>query len=91
MAFGRGNDVADAKGRRRMTRSISGDMGKTWRYEASPFPPISGGQRCTMIRLKEGPIVLVSFTHHPLRPPKDEDRMRLGGEDQKRHVRRRVL
>ena len=79
MAFGRGNDVADAKGRRRMTRSISGDMGKTWRYEASPFPPISGGQRCTMIRLKEGPIVLVSFTHHPLRPPKDEDRMRLGG------------
>ena len=80
MAFGRGNDVADAKGRRRMTRSISGDMGKTWRYQASPFPPISGGQRCTMIRLKEGPIVLVSFTHHPLRPPKDEDRMRLGGK-----------
>lgn len=80
MAFGRGNDVADAKGRRRMTRSISGDMGKTWRYEASPFPPISGGQRCTMIRLKEGPIVLVSFTHHPLRPPKDKDRMRLGGK-----------
>jgi sulfatase modifying factor 1 len=33
-----------------------------------------------MIRLKEGPIVLVSFTHHPLRPPKDEDRMRLGGK-----------
>ncbi len=80
IAFGRGNDVADAKGRRRMTRSVSGDMGKTWRYEASPFPPISGGQRCTMIRLKEGPIVLVSFTHHPLRPPKDEDRMRLGGK-----------
>ncbi|MFR4236048.1 MAG: SUMF1/EgtB/PvdO family nonheme iron enzyme [Alistipes onderdonkii] len=90
MAFGRGNDVADAKGRRRMTRSISGDMGKTWRYEASPFPPISGGQRCTMIRLKEGPIVLVSFTYTPAsaqgrRPDA------FGREDQKRHVRRRVL
>lgn len=80
MAFGRGNDVTDISGRRRMTRSISYDMGRTWSYSASPFPPISGGQRCTMIRLKEGPILLVSFTHHPLRVPADDKRMRIDGE-----------
>lgn len=90
MAFGRGNDVADAKGRRRMTRSISGDMGKTWRYEASPFPPISGGQRCTMIRLKEGPD-RIGILHPP--PPASAQGRRpdaFGREDQKRHVRRAV-
>lgn len=33
-----------------------------------------------MIRLKEGPILLVSFTHHPLRVPADDKRMRIDGE-----------
>lgn len=80
MAFGRGNDVTNTEGRRRMTQSISRDMGKTWHYSASLFPPVSGGQRSTMIRLKEGPIVLISFTHHPLRPPKDADRMLIDGK-----------
>lgn len=80
MAFGRGNDVRDSTGRKRMTRSVSYDRGRTWHYAASPFPPVSGGQRPAMIRLKEGPILLVSFTHHPLRVPKEEDRMRIDGE-----------
>lgn len=57
MAFGRGNNIDD-----RMPKSISDDMGETWTYSASPFPPISGGQRLVLMRLKEGPIFFASFT-----------------------------
>lgn len=79
MAFGRGNDIKDRNGEAKMPMSISNDMGKTWTYYPSIFPPVSGGQRCSMIRLREGPILLVSFTHHPLRVPKDKDRMNIDG------------
>ena len=57
MALGRNNNI-DGK----MPKSISDDMGKTWTYSASPFPPISGGQRLILMRLKEGPIFFASFT-----------------------------
>jgi len=57
LAFGRGDNIDD-----RMPRSISDDMGKTWTYSPSEFPPISGGQRVVLRRLKEGPILSVSFT-----------------------------
>ena len=57
MGFGRG-DTIDG----RMPKSISEDGGKTWHYSASPFPPVSGGQRCVFSRLQEGPIFLASFT-----------------------------
>ncbi len=57
MTYGRG-DTIDG----RMPKSISEDGGKTWHYSASPFPPVSGGQRCVFLKLKEGPIFLVSFT-----------------------------
>lgn len=57
MGFGRG-DTIDG----RMPKSISDDDGKTWHYSASPFPPVSGGQRCVLLRLQEGPIFLASFT-----------------------------
>ncbi|MEO5913762.1 MAG: sialidase family protein [Luteolibacter sp.] len=57
MAFGRGNSIDG-----HMPRSISADSGKTWTYDASPFPPIGGGQRLILKRLKEGPLLLVSFT-----------------------------
>ena len=56
MAFGRGCNIDG-----RMPRSVSTDMGKTWTYDPSPFPPISGGQRCVLLRLREGPILFVSF------------------------------
>ncbi|MHC4648408.1 MAG: sialidase family protein [Planctomycetota bacterium] len=46
---------------RRMTVSISADMGKTWSYSQAPFPPIGGGQRLVFMRLKEGPLFLASF------------------------------
>lgn len=56
MAFGRGDNIDG-----RMPKSISADRGKTWSFSASPFPPISGGQRLALIRLQEGPIFFASF------------------------------
>lgn len=57
LALGRGDNING-----RMPMSSSEDMGKTWRYSASPFPPIGGGQRLVLIRLNEGPLLFVSFT-----------------------------
>lgn len=57
MGFGRGDDIDE-----HMPKSVSDDGGKTWHYSASPFPPVSGGQRCVLLRLQEGPIFLASFT-----------------------------
>jgi sulfatase modifying factor 1 len=42
--------------------SISTDGGKTWTYRVSEFPDITSGQRLTLKRLKEGPLLLCSFT-----------------------------
>ncbi|MFH1421336.1 MAG: SUMF1/EgtB/PvdO family nonheme iron enzyme [Planctomycetota bacterium] len=56
MALGRGDNIDG-----RMPKSVSSDHGKTWTYTASPFKPIEGGQRSTMIRLKEGSIFFASF------------------------------
>ncbi len=67
MAFGRSNNIADSSGKMRMPMSISSDMGKTWTYSASEFPPLEGHQRLVLRRLNEGPILLISFTDHPLR------------------------
>jgi len=72
MAFGRNNNVADSTGRMRMPMSISSDMGKTWTYSASEFPPIEGQQRLVLRRLNEGPLLLISFTDHPLRTAPSE-------------------
>jgi hypothetical protein len=57
MALGR-DDSIDG----RMPKSLSSDMGKTWTYSASPLPPVTSGQRAVLIRLEEGPLLLVSFT-----------------------------
>ncbi|HHT36445.1 MAG: SUMF1/EgtB/PvdO family nonheme iron enzyme [Candidatus Wallacebacter cryptica] len=57
LAAGRGNNING-----RMPFSISEDGGHTWRYTASDFPPVGAGQRLAMIRLKEGPILLIGFT-----------------------------
>lgn len=76
MALGRGNPVVASEGpfagKARMPLSISSDRGRTWTYHASPFPPIDGGQRLVLLRLREGPIMLVSFTDHPQRTPEDD-------------------
>jgi len=61
LALGRGHDIDG-----RMPMSISADMGRTWTYRASPFPPIGGGQRLVLMRLQQGPLLFVSFANDPL-------------------------
>jgi len=56
VAFGRGDSIEG-----KMPQSVSADLGQTWTYSASPFPPIGGGQRLVLLRLKEGPIFFASF------------------------------
>jgi len=56
MALGRGDSIDG-----RMPMSMSTDLGKTWTYSPSPFPPIGGGQRLVLMRLREGPIFFASF------------------------------
>jgi formylglycine-generating enzyme required for sulfatase activity len=59
IAFGR-SDAIDGH----MPMSMSRDGGANWTYSASPFLPVSGGQRPALIRLREGPIVLFTFAGH---------------------------
>ena len=61
MAFGRGDSIDG-----QMPMSISSDTGKSWSYSASPFPPIGSGQRLVLMRLREGPILFVSFANEGL-------------------------
>ena len=56
MAFGRGDEINN-----RMPMSISRNNGITWSYSAGLFDPIVAAQRLALIRLKEGPILLISF------------------------------
>jgi hypothetical protein len=67
LAFGRGDTIRGQTGPvhnigERMPQSLSSDGGRTWTYSASPFPPIGGGQRLVLRRLREGPLLFVSFT-----------------------------
>lgn len=80
MALGRGNGIVK-DGKKYMPMSLSKDMGKTWTYTASPFPAIDGGQRLVLLRLKEGPLLLISFTDHPQRTPESQRGMRFVHKD----------
>jgi hypothetical protein len=44
-----------------LAMSISDDLGKSYTYYASEFPPIEGGQQSVLLRLKEGPLFFASF------------------------------
>jgi formylglycine-generating enzyme len=46
----------------KLPMSISYDQGNNWEYIESEFPAIAGGQRHLLMRLQEGPLLLVSFT-----------------------------
>jgi len=67
MALGRGVDIDG-----RMPQSFSSDLGRTWTSVASALPPISGGQRSVLVRLREGAILLVSFAASS---PNDPERL----------------
>jgi formylglycine-generating enzyme required for sulfatase activity len=73
MAFGRLSPEEPAQERfdLKMPVSYSSDLGETWQWAISEFPIISNTQRPAMLRLKEGPIVLCSFTDQA-RTPKDQ-------------------
>lgn len=86
LAFGRGNDIKNSEGRWCMPKSISYDKGMTWHYSSSEFPPIDSGQRLTMLKLKEGPLLLISFTHHPFRYKNNVKGMSFGCVNGKEYV-----
>ena len=58
LALGRGNAIGG-----HMPASTSADGGRTWTYAPTPFGPITGGQRLVLMRLREGPLLLVSFAN----------------------------
>lgn len=64
LAFGRGDTIEG-----KMPQSISSDLGATWRYQPSAFPPIGGGQRLVLRRLNEGPLLFIAFTSGNRREP----------------------
>ncbi|MHC4754719.1 MAG: exo-alpha-sialidase, partial [Planctomycetota bacterium] len=61
IGFTRGGSV---KGK--MSKSVSVDGGKTYTNTASEFPPIGGGQRLVLLRLKEGALFFASFATKPV-------------------------
>jgi formylglycine-generating enzyme len=57
LALGRGQPIDG-----NMPKSVSDDMGESWTYSASEFPPIGSAQRLVLKRLREGPLLLASYT-----------------------------
>ena len=64
MTFGRPHPPTEqlAAFHGRAVLSFSSDQGESWTYEASEFPAVTSVQRPVMIRLREGPMLLCSFT-----------------------------
>jgi formylglycine-generating enzyme required for sulfatase activity len=56
----------------KLPQSISTDGGRSWSYSVSDLPAITSGQRFTMKRLKEGPLLICSFTDRLLREKAEE-------------------
>jgi hypothetical protein len=53
--------ISRTKGTSTMPMSISTDLGKTFTYHDTEFPPVGGGQRAVLLKLKEGPLLMVGF------------------------------
>ena len=67
MALGRGDEIGGF-----MPRSLSSDMGKTWTYSATPLQAIRSMQRAVLMRLREGPLLVVSFSGAQTQPGKQD-------------------
>jgi formylglycine-generating enzyme required for sulfatase activity len=66
IGFGREGEIVTDKGKREMSSlpmSISDDGGRSYTWHETEFPPIGGGQRLVLLRLKEGPLLLASFAN----------------------------
>lgn len=57
LAFGRGDTING-----RMPQSVSCDMGRSWEITESPFDPIGGVQRPTLLRFAADALMFVSYT-----------------------------
>lgn len=67
MAFSRNDPLPDQERfALKLALSFTNDLGKSWQVEVSEFPAVTSGQRPVMLRLKEGPILLCSFTDQVL-------------------------
>jgi len=44
----------------------SKDLGRTWKYRASPFPPIHGGERLVLFKTREGPLFFASLANESI-------------------------
>jgi hypothetical protein len=55
----------------KMPVSYSSDIGETWQWGISEFPVVSNTQKPVLLRLKEGPIILCSFTDQARTPFKE--------------------
>jgi formylglycine-generating enzyme required for sulfatase activity len=67
MAFSRNDPLPDQERFGfKLALSFTRDLGKSWQVEASEFPAVTSGQRPVILRLKEGPILLCSFTDQGL-------------------------
>ena len=63
LGFSRLDSVSlQARFSRKMPSNHSADLGETWQWGVSEFPVVSSVQKPAMLRLKEGPIMLCSFT-----------------------------
>ena len=63
MTIGRLNfESEQAKFNFKTPASYSSDGGMTWTHAPTPFPAISSVQRAVLMRLREGPLLLCSFT-----------------------------
>lgn len=56
----------------KMPQSISTDGGRTWRYGMSELPAITSSQRLTLKKLKNGALLLCSFTDRLVRKKAEE-------------------
>jgi formylglycine-generating enzyme required for sulfatase activity len=56
-----GSTLAFLRGPDPMPLFVSGDLGETWKREATPFPGIGGGQKAAALRLSSGALLLCSI------------------------------
>ena len=72
--IGRNEGLVGKDGLLRMAQGVTNDRGTSFFISATEFPNIHGGQRMVALRLKEGPIIVLSFANAPRVPSVYESR-----------------
>ena len=70
LAFGRNHDgpCPGQPSKSCMAQSVSHDLGRSFSYSVSPFPGIHAGQRETLLRLAEGPLMMTGYANSNEKP-----------------------